>query len=290
MEYQKERLDDFFEEVISIVDSCILDKEIPKIKNFKITLYLSFAAFLEYYGYENIDLIYESFQDTYYMLLTNKSKKSSEMPPKPAYVNTRYQKYDNHIVLEDYLYIIDNKNENLSVWFNCFLHEMNHLINSKNYRVINNRYIRSGVSLYDIQKKKEAHKYLNEAFNTLQTEEIESLIYLFSQEKIVTPYFYQILKKIRKSKQEDMKYAPYPLRTSIIRPLYQDKYFKKVYEENSLKGNIKQIQDEFDTRTYQNGFQDLSDLIEQCNDNIPISEQHEAIIKAKTLVKRYLVS
>ena len=54
MTYVKESLNTFFDEVISIVDSCTLEKEMPNIKNFKSILYLSFAAFLQYYGYENI--------------------------------------------------------------------------------------------------------------------------------------------------------------------------------------------------------------------------------------------
>lgn len=290
MEYQKERLDTFFEEVISIVDSCIFYKELPKIKNFRLALYLSFAAFLDYYGYENIDIIYQSFQETCYMLLINKQNKSFEMSSVPAYVRTRYNINDKLIQLEDYLYIIDNRNENLSIWFNLFLHEMNHLINSKHNRVINNRYVRSGISLYDVQKKTNINKNLNEAFNTLQTEDIENIIYLFAEQKVVTPYFYQILRKIKKSHNVNIQYVPYPLRTTIIRPLYENTRFKAIYEENSLNGNIEKIEDEFDKRTYQNGFQDLSDLIEQCNDNISIAEQHETITKAKTLVKRYLVS
>lgn len=290
MTYTKEGLNTFFEEVISIVDSCTLEKEIPNIKNFRSILYISFAAFLTYYGYENIDVIYESFSDTNYLLLDGKHKKSFVEMSMPAYVRTRYEEKDNEIFLEDYLNIIDNRNMNIKTWFNLFLHEMNHLINSKNNRIIDKSYIRSGISLYDVYKKNDINKNLNEAFNTLQTENIENIIYLFSQEKIVTPYFYQMLRKIKKCEVEETGYGPYPLRTSIIRPLYENERFKKIYEDNCIFGSIDVIEKEFDERTYKNAFQDLSDLIEQCNDDIHPSEQHETITKAKTIVKRYLVS
>lgn len=291
MGYQKESLNTFFEEVISIIDSCILEKDFPNIKNFKSVLYLSFATFLSYYGYENIDIIYQSFEDTIFLSMSEKDKKSFLDFPKPAYVKTRYEeREEDMILLEDYLYIVENRNIDMMIWLNFFLHEMNHLINSKNNRVIDKQYIRCGISLYDIKKRRYTNKYLNEAFNTLQTESIEKLAYSFAQENIVAPYFYQILKNIKKTQLSKCDYTPYPVKTFIVRALYNDKQFRKIYEDSCLEGNIHQIRDEFDRKTYKNAFQDLSDLIEQCNDDFSLSEQNETITKAKTLIKRYLVS
>ena len=290
MTYVKESLNTFFDEVISIVDSCTLEKEMPNIKNFKSILYLSFAAFLQYYGYENIDIIYDSFLNTSFNEINLKPKKSIINFQLPAYIRTRYQEEDGKILLEDHMNIINNRYVDIKTWLNFFIHEMNHVVNSKNNRVIDDRYIRCGISIYDVKKKTDINKGINEAFNTLQTEEIENLVYLFSKEKIVTPYFYQILKKIRKCEHLEHEYEPYPLRTHIIRPLYENKGFKKIYEERTLDGCIDEIEYEFDKKTYKNAFSDLSNLIDQCNDDIGIDEQRDTVVKAKTIVKRYIVN
>lgn len=288
---ENDRLNILFKKIIAIVDSCIEDNDFDSyLINHKIRLmlYISFTGFLIYYGPKNLNIIYNSFKKTK-LYLFPQTKETTNINTFPAFVKTSYRKNNGVLELDDCIYMFNSEELYTKTGLNFLIHEFNHIINSNYNRIINNNIIRSGICLYNISNKQYKNKAINEAFNTLQTKEIENIVINFSKNNLMTkPYWDDLKQIITKISIIYNDYEPYPLTTKIINDLYNDKKFKEIYKENSLNGKIFKIINSFDNNIYKEGFNELSELIELCNNNTSVYEQQETVNKAKNLVKKYL--
>lgn len=287
----------------SVVDQLCRNYDRPKeLRNMQ---YLIFAGMISYYGFEHIDVITEAYRknqfiytkDSLYDCLeklgcVSKSTLDNISDDTIAvFLNEHfYNNSTNTMFTEGKLVISDDMNYAPDELLEYVTHEVNHAVNSVKKDIVpfGNKYkTRRGLHIVDYNTGRKDNKYMEEAVNTLQTEDIMDHILSFTEYKIEDPEIRYELDKLKYAVGKKHEHRGYPIISSIIRPLYENGKFNFVLKERRIDGNVSFINNEFDAKAGKDSF----DALSRCIDRVQIGEDEVKIAseaKAKSLVKSYV--
>lgn len=270
-----------------------------KIEKSDIGMYLvTLTAFIDYYGSTFANTIINSYIDANVTRKkTIKRKDKSKSDEKDDGLFTKRFDLDiinNRIFATETLTDIELvKKKNKLEELNDFIHETYHLIKSYNngiqyeddFTIVK---LRTGImeKRIDISLNKViTNRYIEESINQLQTENIINQIIRYSNVDIKNKDVKEYLNRI---KLEILSYKD-PLSyfgtKNILSNLYYDKKFQREYEICSIRGNIKNIYDNFDYYVGDGSFSELSKSIDSYYESKYQDEQ--AMNKAIQLVVKY---
>ncbi len=238
-------------------------------------LYLIIPAFIIKYGVNNKSIIEKCFMETPIRI----DKKFDKMYQAyyfsvPEYNSEHKIVFNKGIVLRNYddttlMGLLDN-----------LVHEYNHAVNSINYELIEDEFVRvrTGISHNIFDKnlnfiKKTDEITLEEVINTKQTESIIDIIKDFNNYKINNTVVNNTLYSINHSVQSGYKSNSYLLESIVCKKLVENKTFMSTFEKLRFDGYIEDLNNWFDTITGEvNSFQKLSKLLSKILDlNIKLS-------------------
>lgn len=301
MKIEEMKANAFVDKCYHLAESALKDKEIPK--NMRFMLYTSFVGFVSYYGPEYVDLIYRSYKDTEFLFKDKDYIKKYETEKNEYFKNSTLEAFNKvkiHIVRENgkkiiadakYSVVLEKKYD-INILID-FVHELNHVINSKCNKIINTNsknILRVGIEEFSINQEtsriERRNNLLNESFNQLQTMEIIDEILLIYDYNIKNPYIFSCLEYINSQKERIDGSKIYSGPRELVTPIYNDKKFKSMYIKNCILGNLDAINNNFMTYT-DSSIYEFGDLIEEIFSGNSKKESH---IKANSLIKKYTQS
>ncbi|MBE6157251.1 MAG: hypothetical protein E7160_00430 [Firmicutes bacterium] len=271
----------------------------PTIQNMMI---LSVAAMIYYYGIDNIDAIYNAFNTR--IIIGNKNDIIKELE-KNKILKTKIKKgiknrtckglcdfkceYINKnnfgfYKVQPSIYVVNSWNIDYFTLTEYIVHELNHVVNTYNRNILiknNSYYLRSGLQLDNINSSEIKNKNIDEGINVLQTAEIMNIIRKFSKYKVKDKEISELLKRIKYFQFIKRRGIGYEYTSDIVKELYKDGYFKLISDESRIKGNIEELVDYFDNKTYNGAFNELSKQL----DYLPIIDYD--LKKIKRIMKRF---
>lgn len=206
----------------------------------------------------------------------------------PAFCTSKVESVNGTFLIERSLFLYDIDQKMYGVLMENFLHEINHLVNSKRHTIFKKNgiwYLRDGISVTNLNVSMTFGKMIDESFNVMQTADIFNELLKFSKFNIEDPALAEELKKLRYFPKSDGK--GYELTTPLIKPLYKNPNFRYVLNRQKMEGNIQLISREFDSKTHPNAYNELSNALENIGIEIGPNCFTEGI-KVKSLVKEYL--
>lgn len=263
--------------------------------------FLIFCGMVSYYGYEYIDEIIETFKETeifYVEIDYEEFKKENpefaiEFPDNPIALTRRavaLELIPPRLVSDNTIWLFVQNNCSKIEWLEIVTHEMNHIVNSINKSL----YIRgfdiigrTGCSLFSNRIAARSGNIFEESVNVLQSAEIVNHILGFLNFKIYDDKIRSIFDKYRcysGIKREGIGYAnsvPY------IRDLYNAPVFNEVLFSARMNGNLKELEDYFDCKTYVGGYDDLlvaTDKFYFCSDDNDAVNGKNKVLE---LIKKY---
>ena len=270
-------------------------------------LELAFAAMLSHYGKEAINEIYVAFLKTKFVVcdcsisefLEKKFDASKESigevvqhAPGTFYEVNGHEFVDkNHrrkYKFDRTVYIQNNGDVDKATLVRSVIHQVNHVLNSINNSVVSVRgslAARMGISLDKFVSRDNLHLRVEEAINDMQASEIMEEVYNFLLNDNIDESFRSTLEEIGscpKVEKEDDDL------TEILRPLYEDDFFKHILVDRRISGRLNGIREEFESYTDVGCYGDLLDacFIVSTSKDEEEKTQYKGI--AKQLVKRYL--
>lgn len=270
-----------------------------KIEKSDIGMYLvTLTAFIDYYGPTFANTIINSYIDTNII----KSRTIKRI------TKSKLEEKDDGLFTKEFeLDIINNKifateiQTNIELLkkkskleeLNNFIHEMYHLIKSYNNMIqYENDFttvrLRTGIMEKRIDiflNKLITNRYTEESINQLQTEDFMNKIFSYSNADIKNKYAREYLNRIKKEIPSYKAPLSYFGTRNILSNLYYDKKFQREYESCSIKGNIKDIYDNFDYYVGDGSFNELSKSID-CYYESKLQDE-QAMNKAIKLVVKY---
>ncbi len=254
--------------------------------------YLTFAAMLTYYGSKYQDLILDvfqntRFQETDYNVYSTDEKNSATIYSSFTYpvITSFFPFLKKYFLPSNYVTIyIDPSimNDAYHVLINC-IHEVNHAINSSLIGSKFGHYLRYGVNFYNIDTNQFSGRFLEEAFNSLQQEEImDNILFFGSHFEIEDSLFSQLYHRIYDSyRNSDVEKKSYDLLTELLRPLYFCPDFYYVLNNGRLSGDIRSIIENFESTVGSGSWLELSQSV----DNLWLGRENEN--RAQELIYRY---
>ena len=260
-------------------------------------LKISSLGFLNYYGNDYFNLIYETFLDTNF-IITDNIVENNIYPKNNYYANTNaslasttkidLEIKENSLHIEDSVIVKENK-DYYYLLLN-FIHEINHLVNSRNKRLIedsDNLKLRCGISTVDLLKtnKLQENVLINEGFNQLQS--LQILKKIINLDEINNQEVKNFLNNFECYKNKALPNYSYRDLVDALKPLFIDKEFSSIYNLNCIEGNISNISSEFDRKVGENSFKELSKSIEASYNS---QSTYTNSLKVESLVKKYQTS
>ena len=195
------------------------------------------------------------------------------------------------ILKEDNPFIICSLINQPTTLLNTIIHELNHLIKSDRNSIEEGKeentqscILRSGLNYYhliydeenDILTEYDYFSTLDEAINTIQTTEIIQNILTLDG---ITPDI-RIQKWINFCKNDHLERdIGYDESVKIIRPLWENKSFKKLIEENIIEGNIDKIIKEIDKILGEGSFIEIANSLDDLEEIEEETEERKKIIE-----------
>lgn len=262
-----------------------------KSNDFIVEQYLIFAGMISYYGFEYIDTIYKAFSKSGFV---NDPRTIKEFwgddylkeHYTPAFCEVGIVSQSNRYVIERDIHHLNCPNEVYGDFFEELVHEINHCINSANSPICKRNSLpvyRTGISITAIHGIYCEAKYLEEAFNTLQTAEIMNHILSFGQYSIEDSSMRSILNCLAERGTNQLGRG-YEIITPEIYPLYSHPNFHQVLKDNRISGDLKTIRNNFDRIVGDGSFFELASSIDQVWNN----KDSRQVGKAYQLVSRYV--
>lgn len=275
-----------------------------------------FAAMLGYYGPECLDDIYLAFfnsnfviadkpivqllQEKYEFNLPVASRIAKHCPGTfydvegKEFVNSKTKK--KHYKFDRTIYVDCNSGIPLDELVKSIIHQVNHVINSIYNPVVSTKgkdsglAARMGASFDRLSSRTSEGFSMEEAFNTLQTEEILGEVLGFSQLEISDQTIKRLVDEIfnlyTKKGVEDKKVDTL---TEAIRPLYESFTFHPVVVDNRISGKLSAIRQEFDSKTQSGSYGEFRELCDKvCDVRISPLVNEANIAKVRTYVKQYV--
>ena len=287
----------------SVVDQLCNSYDRPK--ELRTMQYLIFAGMISYYGFEHIDVITEAYRKNQFIYtkdslhdcleklgcVSKRTLDSLSDDTIAVFLNEHfYNSSNNTMFTEGKLVISDDMNYAPDELLEYVTHEVNHAVNSVKKDIVpfGKKYkTRKGLIISDYNSGEKRNVFMEEAVNTLQTEDIMDHILSFTEYKIEDPEIRYELDKLKYAVGMKHEHRGYPIISSIIKPLYYDGKLNYVLKERRIDGNVNFINSEFDAKAGTSSF----DALSQCIDRIQLSDDDVKIAseaKAKSLIKSYV--
>lgn len=270
-------------------------------------LELAFAAMISHYGKEAENEIYVAFLKTKFVtcdgsisdLLKKKFNASPESildaslhAPGTFYEVNGHEYVDKNrkrtYKFDRTVYIQNNGEVDKATLVRSVIHQVNHVLNSINNPVVSvqgSLAARMGISLDKFVSRDNLHLRVEEAINDMQASEIMEEVYNFLLCDNIDERFKSVLDEIsqcpRVEKEDDEV-------TEIIRPLYEDDFFKHILVDRRISGRLNGIRAEFESYTDVGSYGDFLDacFIVATSKDEEEKLQYKGV--AKQLVKKYL--
>lgn len=284
--------------IICLSNQALSNKNLTS--NLKSMLYTTFIGFIDYYGVDYLELIYDAYLDTNFKIVDEFTKEEQEHNKlsnqsrfvTPALLTEDLNIEKDKITITDTISVKKNFSEDTYLFLMYLTHELNHVINSLNKRVKqenNLLTVRNGISTIDIDVEKGTTKYndilIGEGFNQLQTLDIMKHILKLCDNKNINPDLLSVLKNIEDKKDNPPPNRSYKDIVEILTPLYCNKEFSSLYKISSLDGNVSTIKQNFNRLVGTNKFELLSTTIDECYDS---DHTWSSYLESKSLVKKYV--
>lgn len=268
---------------------------------FKEQQFLIFAGMLSYYGYEYLDEIIKTFQETefFYVEMDYEDFKkenpefSVQFADNPIALTRRavcLEILPLRLVPDNTIWLFVQNNYSKRDWLEIVIHEVNHIVNSINnslwmrgFDVIG----RTGCSLFSNRVVARSGTIFEESVNVLQTSEIMNHIFGFFNFNVYDDEIRGIFDQYRDvffTKSEGIGYA---LSVPYIKELYNIPRFREILFDVRMNGNLKELETYFDGLLYDGAYDDLlvaTDKFYFCSDDLDMKNGAE---KVKELVKQY---
>lgn len=268
---------------------------------FKEQQFLIFAGMLSYYGYEYLDEIIKTFQETefFYVEMDYEDFKkenpefSVQFADNPIALTRRavcLEILPLRLVPDNTIWLFVQNNYSKRDWLEIVTHEVNHIVNSINnslwmrgFDVIG----RTGCSLFSNRVVARSGTIFEESVNVLQTSEIMNHIFGFFNFNVYDDEIRGIFDQYRDvffTKSEGIGYA---LSVPYIKELYNIPRFREILFDVRMNGNLKELETYFDGLLYDGAYDDLlvaTDKFYFCSDDLDMKNGTE---KVKELVKQY---
>ena len=270
-------------------------------------LELAFAGMLAHYGQEALNEIYVAFLKTKFVVcdesiedfLMKKYKVSksdvSEIvghAPGTFYEVTGHEYVDkNHrrkYKFDRCVYVQNDGSVDKATLLRSVIHQVNHVLNSMNNPVVSVKgrlAARMGISLDVFASRENIHIKAEEAINSMQSDEIMNEIYEFLLVDIDNEDIKRNLDEVVSCPRHEVVDDSI---TEILRPLYEDDFFKNILVDRRISGRLNGIRAEFESYTDIGSyatFLTACGVVVSTKDEV---EKAKSMETAKQLVKKYL--
>jgi hypothetical protein len=270
-------------------------------------LELAFAGMLAHYGQEALNEIYVAFLKTKFVICNepldeflmkkynvSKSALSEVLSHAPG---TFYEVTGNEFIDKNHkrtykfnrvLYVQNDEDVDKATLLRSVIHQVNHVLNSINNPVVSVQgriAARMGISLDVFASRENMHIKAEEAINAMQCEEIMNEIYEFLLVDIENEDIRRNLNEVASCPRHEVVDDSL---TEILRPLYEDDFFKNILVDKRISGRLSGIRAEFESYTDVGSYGTLltsCDVVASTNDE---EEKVRCTETAKQLVKKYL--
>lgn len=269
------------------IDEIASKKE--KSNDFITEQYLIFAGMISYYGFEHITAIYKAFSQSGFVNDFRTIKEfwgDDYLNNIPAFCGVNVISRTNGYVIQRDIYHLNCPNEVYGDFFEELVHEINHCVNSAISPICKRNSLpvyRTGISIAAIHGTYYEARYLEEAFNTLQTAEIMNHVLSLRQYNIEDASIKAVLEHLSEKKVYPFGRG-YENITPEIYPLYSHPEFHRVLKANRISGDLKTIRNNFDQIVGDGSFFQLASSIDQAWSN----KDSDQAGKAYQLVSRYV--
>ena len=220
-----------------VVDQICSGEERPK--KLKEIQYLIFAGMISYYGFGQIDNITMAFKKNKFFYTKEKMLDCLEKlgcvsrstldnlsdDTIAVFLNEHfYNNSTNTMFTEGKLVISDDMNYAPDELLEYVTHEVNHAVNSVKKDIVpfGKKYkTRKGLIISDYNSGEKRNVFMEEAVNTLQTEDIMDHILSFTEYKIEDPEIRYELDKLKYAVGKKHEHRGYPIISSIVKPLFE---------------------------------------------------------------------
>lgn len=307
MRYTNNEINSIINKSKMLVDIINEDKSVSK--ELESIEYLVFAGLLSYYGEETTDIIFKAFQQIDFIYnkgsafecLVNHPDMTDEYldfvkkGDPAAFVHSNIKiKDSNDLDIKYTIYLFDKGDRPYVALLEEAIHEVNHIVNSVEKVVWNFNgcnYARSGISFASFSGSS-IPEFINleESINVLQSHEILKHIYQFTDYDIEDQSFKDSLDKMAVVSYEDREPAGYESIVPIVKPLYEDEHFNLVLKKKRMSGDINVIVADFDSKTSDGSFEELSSSLDSIifDRSSSFLKYYENQSTAKRLVKQYV--
>lgn len=270
-------------------------------------LELAYAGMLAHYGQEAINEVYLAFLKTKFVtsdgsikdLVSKKYKMSKDgvdeivaHAPGTFYEVTGHEYVDKHhrrkYTFDRVVYVQNDGSIDKAQLLRSVIHQVNHVMNSMFNPVVSvqgSLAARMGISLDKFVSRENIHISAEEAINSLQSDEIMDEVYDFLLEEITNPDIKRNLDEIARCPKIEVVDDEV---TEIIRPLYEDDFFKNILVDRRVSGRLNGIRAEFESYTdigCYSTFLAACGVVASSKDS---EEKERSKDVAKQLVKKYL--
>lgn len=270
-------------------------------------LILAFAGMLAYYGQERLNDIYLAFLKTDFVLcdepvekVIGKKFKLSEEVVKEMCEHGQGTFYDvtgNEFIDRNHkrtykfnrkVYVAKDADKTKTL--EGIVHQVNHVLNSIHNPVVSTRgglAARMGISFDKFVSRETTNIRLEESINSLQKDDIVDKIYGFRECDIHDDSIRSMLDTVCCTPRE--KIADDEI-TEIIRPLYEDDFFKYIFLDKRVSGRLNGIRAEFDSYTDEGDYNLLLGYIDAVTKANSEDEKTQNKSDAKQLVMKYITA
>lgn len=270
-------------------------------------LELAYAGMLSHYGEEALDEVYLAFLKTKfiicdgsisdflmkkYKLSKNAADEVSKHAPGTFYEVTGVESIDKNkkrkYKFDRCVYVQNDGSVDKATLLRSVIHQVNHVLNSMINPVVSVQgrlAARMGISLDLLVSRENLHIKAEEAINSMQSDEIMNEVYEFLLVDIENEDIKRNLEELVSLPRREVVDDEV---TEILRPLYEDDFFKNILVERRISGKLSGIRAEFESYTDVGSYSTF--LTACCVVASSKDEEEKAKSKetAKQLVKKYL--
>lgn len=278
--FDQETINMFVNQLVFTLDSLFMEKNIKQ--ELMDYLYLIAAGMIINYGTTYINDIYNSIANASYeenleeIIKVSKKKgikdigKNKEEGVAFTLFDIKQNGYRGLVPKFniDYTVCILNKDASEFELLNYLAHELNHIFCSRKKTFFLERYcvmLRNGLSKFKVIGSGDYYEFgrhLNEAINTLQTEDIIREILKLNEYEIENEKFRNALNKFKDIDYNDFKVVGYESFVSVFRPLYEHDSVKILFNKNIVDGTITNISQEFNRVLGDNAYENAANKLE----------------------------
>lgn len=297
--YTEQSANSFLESCKKYIDKINEGYEYPL--EFREQQFLIFAGMLSYYGYEYLNELISTFKDTefFYIEIDYEDFKKEnpdfviDFAENPIALTRRAIALDLiplRLISDNTIWLFVQNDYSPIDWLEIFAHEVNHVVNSINkslkikwFDVIG----RTGCALFSNRLKSRNGLVFEESVNVLQTAEIMNHVLGFLNFSIHDDEIRGIFDKYRGYAGNKRTGIGYGFSVPYIRDLYEDPVFNEVLFFSRMNGDIKDLKDFFECKTYVGAYDNLLGAMDKFYFCSEVQDEEIGKNKVVELVKKY---